>query len=115
MVSLYTVEGHLGKDPVLRTTQNGTAFATGTLAYNSYRDQESTLWVNYIIFGESAKSFAERARKGSRVLISGRLCAEEFQRDGRIQRSLKLEVRDWSLSSEPGPDRRRNPYQEVPF
>lgn len=74
-----TLIGHLGQDPVRRTTRGGKAFATFSLATNeSYRDaagqrQTRTEWHNVIAFGKLAELLLDTLRKGSQVALVGTL------------------------------------------
>uniref|UniRef100_A0AAU7YQ06 Single-stranded DNA-binding protein n=1 Tax=Wolbachia endosymbiont of Oeneis ivallda TaxID=3171168 RepID=A0AAU7YQ06_9RICK len=73
--------GNLGKDPEIRTTQNGKEMASFSIATSeSWTDKfsgtrsEKTEWHNIVIFSEGlVKIVKDFARKGSKVYVEGSL------------------------------------------
>ncbi len=73
--------GNLGRDPEVRSTQDGTRVANFTLATNeTWRDRESgerrerTEWHRIVIFNERLVDVAEKyLRKGSKIYIEGQI------------------------------------------
>ena len=73
--------GNLGRDPELRSTQNGRRICNLSLATSeSWPDrttgdrQERTEWHRVVIFNERLVEIAERyLRKGSKILIEGKI------------------------------------------
>jgi len=72
--------GNLGRDPEIRTTQNGTKVANLNLATSeSWRDKssgerkEKTEWHRVVIFGNLADIAEKYLKKGSKVYVSGAL------------------------------------------
>jgi single-strand DNA-binding protein len=73
--------GNLGRDPEVRTTQDGTKVVNFTLATSeSWNDRasgerkERTEWHRVVIFNERLAEIAERyLRKGSKVYVEGSL------------------------------------------
>lgn len=70
--------GNLGKDPEIRYTPNGKSVATFSVAVNrSHKNadgewEQSTEWINAVLFGDSAERAADNLHKGNLVLIEGR-------------------------------------------
>ena len=79
--------GNLGKDPEVRTFQNGGKVCNFSLATseswkdrNSGERQERTEWHNVAIFNEGLAGVAERfLKKGSKVYIEGQLQTRKWQ------------------------------------
>ena len=79
--------GNLGKDPEVRTFQNGGKVCNFSLATSeSWKDrtsgekQERTEWHNIAIFNEGLAGVAERfLKKGSKVYIEGQLQTRKWQ------------------------------------
>jgi single-strand DNA-binding protein len=79
--------GNLGKDPEIRTTQNGGKVVTMTIATSdSWKDKntgerrEKTEWHRVVIFNEGIANVAERyLKKGSKVYIEGQLETRKWQ------------------------------------
>ena len=73
--------GNLGRDPEIRSTQDGTRVANFTLATNeTWRDRESgerrerTEWHRIVIFNERLVDIAEQyLRKGSKIYVEGQI------------------------------------------
>jgi len=72
--------GNLGKDPEVRTMQDGKKVANITLATSeSWKDKntgakkESTEWHRVVIFGALADIAERYLKKGSKVYVSGQL------------------------------------------
>ena len=79
------VRGHLGADPVLnKTNTKGVSVCNLRLATNRkwYNDQnqlvEDTQWHNVVCWNKVAETVAQYMRKGSQVLIEGRLQTRMF-------------------------------------
>ena len=79
-----TLIGHLGADPVLRSTAANQDFATVRLAYsNRYLGRDGqpvdeTHWFNLVAWGQSATRLVDSARSGQRLLVEGRLSARQY-------------------------------------
>lgn len=77
--------GNLGRDPDIRTTRSGTTVAEFIMATNeTWTDsdgqrQESTTWHDVVAWADTAESLAH-LRKGSRVLVEGRLIRQQAHR-----------------------------------
>src|ERR671933_1980841 len=71
--------GHLGHDPEVKYTEQGTARTTFSVATRArWKDaagqvQEATEWSRCIAWGTLAEVCAEYVNKGSRVYVAGRL------------------------------------------
>ena len=70
--------GRLGKDPEVRVTQGGSKVANFSLAVSEkYKDQsgnqqESTEWVNVVLWKKQAEICEKYLKKGSQVYIEGK-------------------------------------------
>lgn len=79
--------GNLGRDPEIRTFQNGARIATFRLATSeTWRDkttgerQERTQWHTVVIFNEPLVKVAEQyLRKGSKVYVEGQIETRKAQ------------------------------------
>jgi len=83
--------GNLGKDPEVRTTQDGTKVVSLTLATSeawndraSGERKERTEWHRVVIFNDRIGDVAERfVRKGRKVYIEGSLHTRKWTRRAR--------------------------------
>lgn len=86
--------GNLGRDPEVRTTQDGTKIVNFTLATSErWRDKgsgeqrERTEWHRVVIFNENLARIAEQyLRKGSSVYVEGQLQTRKWTDQGGQER-----------------------------
>ncbi|MCF7801294.1 MAG: single-stranded DNA-binding protein [Candidatus Marinimicrobia bacterium] len=77
--------GHLGADPDVRYTPKGTAIANLSLATNeTHKDDkgewvENTDWHKLVIWGKKAEFAEEYVKKGSMILVEGRLQTRNWE------------------------------------
>ena len=78
--------GNLGRDPEIRTMQNGNKVANLNIATSeSWKDKntgerkEKTDWHRVVIFGSLAEIAENYLKKGSKVYISGKLQTRKWQ------------------------------------
>ena len=83
--------GNLTRDPEAKVLPNGTTVTSFSLAttrvwYDKDRKkQEATEYHNVVVFGKQADSVAQWLKKGSQVLIEGRLQTRSWDKDGAKQ------------------------------
>ena len=90
--------GNLGKDPEVRTLQNGGKVANLSLATSeSWRDKasgerkEKTEWHRVVIFGNLADIAEKYLKKGSKVYVSGSLQTRKWtDKDGAEKYSTEV-------------------------
>lgn len=93
--------GNLGRDPDIRTTRSGTTVAEFIMATNeTWTDsdgqrQESTTWHDVVAWADTAESLAH-LRKGSRVLVEGRLIRQRVRRAPPLHGAPEPQVVKWS-------------------
>lgn len=80
--------GRLGQDPEMKYTANGHAMTTFSMATNRYwtddsgEKQEKTEWHNVKAWRRQAEIANEFLRRGSLVLVEGRLETSKYEQDG---------------------------------
>lgn len=94
-----TIVGHLGRDPVLRYTPQGTAvcdFSVATTERRSGGDsQDLTTWFKITLWGKQAEVANQYLSKGKQVYIEGRLRQAEYtDREGQKRTSLEVNATD---------------------
>lgn len=95
--------GNLGRDPDVRTMQNGNKVATLSLATSeSWRDKitgdrkEKTEWHRIVIFGSLADIAEKYLARGSKVYVSGKLETRKWQnKDGADQYTTEVVLRGY--------------------
>src|SRR5258708_31776602 len=90
--------GNLARDPELRYTPKGTAIAKFGLAVNrawtseSGEKKEEVTFVDIDVFGRTAENVAQYMRKGSPMLVEGRLRLDQWDDKQTGQKRSKLGV-----------------------
>lgn len=90
--------GNLTRDPELRYTPKGTAIAKMGLAVNrtwkseSGETKEEVTFVDVDVFGRTAENVGQYMRKGSPILIEGRLRLDTWEDKQTNQKRSKLGV-----------------------
>ena len=74
MYSSLTLAGYLGADPTLRFLPDGSPVTTLSVATSEkYKDKETTSWFRVSVWGSQAEACNQYLKKGSPVLVVGRL------------------------------------------
>jgi len=77
--------GRLGKDPEIKTMQNGKQVANFSIACGkSWKDangkkQEKTEWINISAFGKLAEIIGQYVKKGDQIYIAGEMQTRKWQ------------------------------------
>ncbi|MBK8347537.1 MAG: single-stranded DNA-binding protein [Saprospiraceae bacterium] len=97
MVNKVTLIGHLGKDPEIRTLENGTKVGTFSLATNeSYKDkndnwQTLTEWHNIVVWRGLAERAERELKKGQLAYIEGKITHRKYQdKDGTDRSTTEI-------------------------
>lgn len=95
------IVGHLGRDPELRYTPQGSAVCNFSMATTDKRRdksgefQEVTTWFKVTLWEKKAEVAAKYLTKGTQVYIEGRLRVEEWtDRDGKNRSTLEVQGTD---------------------
>ena len=90
--NLAVLEGRLVNDPEIRQTQNGTMLCTFSIAnnYSYYKDdelQEEVYFLDVTTWAKLAEQCSEYVKKGSRVLVNGRIKQNKWQDEDGVTHS----------------------------
>ena len=124
--------GHLGGDPTMRVTSDGTPVTSFSVATNRRwtgqdgTTQEKTVWFNVTAWQRLAETCNEYLTKGQRVLVVGELGEPSTWADpeGNARASLEVQARHVKFLSTleeaqglaPGPDQSAEGGEEgIPF
>src|SRR6186997_2929395 len=95
------IVGHLGRDPELRYTAQGTPVCSFSMATTERRKdrsgeaQDQTVWFKVTLWNRLAETASQYLQKGKQVYIEGRLRVEEYtDRDGKPRHSLEVFATD---------------------
>ncbi len=90
MFQTIIIAGNLGKDPEMRYTPSGQAVTSFNVATNrNYTDSngqqvKETIWFRVSVWGKQAESTHNYLKKGSKVIVEGRLIADPASGGPRI-------------------------------
>lgn len=107
--------GNLTRDVELKYTPSGTAVAEIGLAVNDRRKDACGQWVDETTFcdvtlwGRQAEVASEYTRKGSSVLIEGRLKLDQWEKDGQKRSKLRVVAENLRLLGGKGEQRSESP------
>ena len=97
--------GHVGRDPELRETQNGTKVANLRLATNRFvpsgssLERERTDWHSLTLWNKLAMFAQDHVQTGDRLFVEGRLEYGSYERDGVTIPTAEISVREMVLLS----------------
>jgi single-strand DNA-binding protein len=103
----HEIIGKLGRDPELRTSNNGTKYLFISVATDDYvgkgtdgKGKYETTWHDVTIFGASAEFIASNAKKGSTVFVEGRV--SKTKKEGTNEYSTKVIASNVQIIGESG-------------
>ena len=106
MLNKVMLIGHLGVDPDLRYTQNGTAVASFSLASAERwkgpdgQPQEHTEWHRIVAWAGLAEICHQYLKKGSRVFVEGKLRTKRWQdQNGADRYTTEILAHDMKILS----------------
>lgn len=92
------ITGNLTRDPELRTTPNGSSVCSFSVAVNRvYRDsagnqQEDVSFIDCSAWGKLGEMISQYAKKGSGVLVSGRLDQRSWEDKNSGSKRSRVEI-----------------------
>ena len=97
--------GNLTRDPEMRESQRGTSFVKTAIAVNDRVPNSQGAWEDkatffeLVIFGKRAEAFEKYLRKGSSVLVDGKLEVQKWKdKEGLERTTLSVNVNDWQFA-----------------
>ena len=112
--------GNLTRDPEVRKIPNGQSVCDLGLAVNeSFKDksgaqQERAVFVDVIAWGNTADACGHYLRKGSPVLVEGRLQLDQWEKDGEKRSKLRVRADRVHFLGQPGGERQAPQAQRAP-
>ena len=99
------ITGNLTRDPELRNTPSGASVCSFSVAVNRvYRDasgeqKEDVSFIDCSAWGKLAEMISQYAKKGTGVLVSGRLDQRSFEGKDGVRRSrVEIVVEDFNFT-----------------
>ena len=102
------ITGNLTRDPELRTTPNGSSVCSFSVAVNrTYKDssgeqREDVSYIDCSAWGRLGEMISQYAKKGSGVLVSGRLDQRSYEGKDGVKRSrTEIVVENFNFAGDP--------------
>jgi single-strand DNA-binding protein len=111
-VNILIVGGRLTRDPELKTGSNGRPYCRTSMAINRKRrgGEDEVVFIDITLFDQLAESFHKFHRRGSTVLVTGRLFQQEWLKDGVQQKRLTMVADGWEFGGDA--DKRQQPQEQ---
>lgn len=96
------LSGNLTRDPEVRYSQNGMAFARMGIAINrrsKNKDAKEVDFFNIVAFDKTAEFCGRYLTKGSRVLVEGYLQTSTYEKDGVKRTNVEIMVNNIEFAS----------------
>lgn len=119
MLNHIIIMGRLTRDPELRYTQSQTPVASFTVAvdrdYSGQGQEKQTDFIDCVAWRGTGEFVNKYFRKGSMIVVSGRLQLRDWQdRDGNKRRSAEIVADDVYFGEAKRDDSRGSSYQAPP-
>lgn len=107
MSTSISILGNTGREVELRYTPQGLPIANFSMASNTVRNtpegkQKKTDWFNVTAFGKVAETLARNLRKGSQILVQGKLTFNPWlSRDGEPRVGADVVLQDFEFAGGP--------------
>ena len=97
--SKVIIMGNLTRDPEMRSTSNGTQVCSFSVAVNRvYAGNEQVSYFDCSAWGKMGETIAQYCKRGSGILISGRLDQRSYEdKDGNKRSRVEITVEDFNF------------------
>ena len=87
----FNCVGRLTADPELKATQSGISVCSFSLAVNRPKVKDTTDFLNFVAWRQSAEYLCKYARKGNRIAVSGCLTSRKYDdKDGKQRIAFEI-------------------------
>ena len=95
MLNIVALQGRLAADPEQRTTQNGTAVTSFSLAVQrniKSGDEYPTDWIDCVAWKGTAEFICKYFQKGQLMAVNGTLQTRSYEKDGVKRKTTQVVV-----------------------
>ncbi|RKE43400.1 single-stranded DNA-binding protein [Sphingobacterium detergens] len=120
--------GHLGNDPIIKTTSTGTNYSVLRLATNDLFKNKAGEWVEevqwhtLVIWGKQNNTIEKKCRRGTKLMVEGKLTYRNYENAEGIKTYITeikvdsfLILSDQTSSNEDIPVLQEEDEDELPF
>ena len=117
MLNHITIHGYLGRDPELKEYKNaqGETRSLVNFSVGVSRVGDGTDWFDVTFFGKRAEVIDKFFGKGSQIIVSGRMQADTYEKDGQKRKSWKLIGEDFDFCDSKDSPRGQNTIESDSF
>ena len=94
-MNVVMLMGRMTRDPELKYTSGGKAYANFTLAVQKTKDDAE--FIDCVAWEKTAETIAEYFRKGRKILLQGRLNVSSYEQNGEKRKSTKVVVNSFEF------------------
>lgn len=106
------LSGNLTRDPEIRYTQSGKAYARCGIAVNRPYSKDAVDFSNLLAWEKTAEFIGKYFKKGSRILIEGRLQTSSYEKDGVKHTGVDVIVDNAEFADSKRPDADSTPRRD---
>lgn len=107
--------GRFTRDPEVTYTQTGKAYLRFSLAVQRESNRDEVDFINCIAWEKRAETLGQYFKKGSRILISGRLSVSTYEKNGEKRTSTDVIVNNFNfIDTKSDSSNYGNSYSEEP-
>lgn len=93
-----TVTGRFTKEHDLKATNDGKYILKNSFAVSEgYGEKQKTNYFNVVAFGKTAETIAQYTNKGSKILLSGSLQNNNYEKNGEKVYQDQIIIRDFEF------------------
>ena len=109
-MNVVILMGRMTRDPELKFTSGGKAFANFSLAVQKTKDEVEI--IDCTVWEKTAETIAEYFRKGNRILVQGRLSVSSYEQNGEKRRMTRVVVNSFEFVESAGNSGNNSGYQQ---
>ena len=109
-MNVVILMGRMTRDPELKYTSGGKAFANFSLAVQKTKDEVE--FIDCTVWEKTAETIAEYFRKGNRILVQGRLSVSSYEQNGEKRRMTRVVVNSFEFVESAGNSLNSGGYQQ---
>ena len=94
---MYSDIGRFTFDPELRQTPSGKSVCKFCLAITRPRVKDKTDFINFTAWEKTAETICRFFKKGSQIFVEGHLISEKYEKDGKPQTFVGVQVDDFKF------------------
>jgi len=109
-MNVVILMGRMTRDPELKFTSGGKAFANFSLAVQKTKDEVE--FIDCTVWEKTAETIAEYFRKGNRILVQGRLSVSSYEQNGEKRRMTRVVVNSFEFVESAGNSGNNSGYHQ---